>query len=431
MIRLNTKIPGPKSAKVLDKLKKINGGWGVPYPLVQVSKGVKGKGCYCYDLDGNIFLDFASQIASNPLGYNHPVLSAVVKKYAGSGAPVKFAGQDFSVEEHLDLLEELTSISPNGMKTAFVINSGAEAVENATKIVMRNRKKAKFSVSVDGSFHGRTLGALSLHHSNPLHRKGYMLLPNKMLPFNDSAGEVLEGVIKKYGAESVAFVIIEHLQGEGGYRIPSDKMVKGLRSTCKKHGIPYVADEVQSGIGRTGKWWAFEHYGIKPDIFSSAKALQVGAVVANKNVFPGESGAISTTWGGGQILDLALGAKIIEVMKKDKLLSNINRMGSEIKKRLSEIDRFLNVRGRGLMIACDLSSRRVRDDMIIECVRNGLLILGAGEKSIRVIPPYIIGNKEIDEGMVVLEKASKTVCGKGFKHSGKICNYLGCGDSAS
>lgn len=427
MIKLKTSIPGPKSSRILGKLEKKNGGWGVPYPLV-FAKG-KGKGVYCGDIDGNVFLDFACQIASNPLGYNHPGLVGVVKKYA-KYHPVKYAGQDFTVEGHLELIEELISISPKGMNAAFIVNSGAEAVENAIKICMRRRPKKKFSVSVSGAFHGRTLGALSLHHSNPLHRKGYVLEPNIEIPFGESAGEALDKIINKHGAGAVSFVILEHMQGEGGYRIPPMKMVKGLRRITKKHGIPYIADEVQAGMGRTGRWWAFEHYGIKPDVFSSAKALQVGACVANKNMFPKEAGAISSTWGGGPIIDMALGVKTIEIIKKEKLLERNRKMGDYIMKNLNDLD-LEEVRGGGLMIAFDLPNKKTRDNVIVECVREGLLVLGTGEKSIRVIPPYIIREEEADEGLAVIEKAVKAVSKKGFKHRGKICDYMGCGESVS
>ncbi|MDP4039496.1 MAG: aspartate aminotransferase family protein [Candidatus Pacearchaeota archaeon] len=424
MIKIKTQIPGKKSARILDGLKKRNGGWAVPHPIV--FSGV-GNGSYFKDIDGNVFLDFASQIASNPLGYNHPALNELIRKYNES--PVKYAGQDFCVPEHLELIEKLIGISPSGMDTAFLINSGAEAVENAIKIAMYNRKKKKFSVSVDGAFHGRTLGALSLHHSKPMQREGFILEPNKKLPFDDSAGDELKELIKRNGAEKIGFVILEHFQGEGGYRMPSMKMVKDLNKICRENGIPYIADEVQAGMGRTGKFWSFEHYGIKPDVFSSAKALQVGAVVANKKWFP-PPGGISSTWGGGSRIDMALGIKTIEIIKKEKLLQKNRVNGEYLLKGLEKIG-FENVRGRGLMCAFDLNSERERDNFIIECLKRGLVLLGAGEKSVRVIPPYVIGKKEIDEALSVMEKAYRVVSERGFKHKGKICDFMGCGRSGS
>ncbi len=422
MIKLKTKIPGARSSKILEELKARNGGWNVPHPLVFSGRG---KGAYCEDIDGNVFLDFASQVASNPLGYNHPELIDVVRK-CKKISPVKYAGQDFAVEEHLELIKKLLEISPRGMNSAFLINSGAEAVENAGKICMWKRQNAKFSVSFEGAFHGRTLGALSLHHSRPLHREGFPLLQNKELPFNDSASEVLKNMIKRYGADTISFVILEHLQGEGGYRIPNNKMVLGVRSVCKEHGIPYIADEVQAGLGRTGKWWAFEHYNITPDVFSSAKALQVGAVVANRKMFPGKPGIISSTWGGGHVLDMMIGMKIIDIIKRDKLLGRNKKMGDYIVKRLGEIHGISGQRGLGLMCAFDLSNSGLRDNVVIECARLGLLVLGAGEKSIRLIPSYIISEKEIDEALSVIERAVKTCSKSRFSHKGKICDFMGC-----
>jgi 4-aminobutyrate aminotransferase len=426
MIKLKTKIPGRKSRKILDGLKKKNGGWGVPHPLV-FSGG--GKGAYCEDIDGNVFLDFASQIASNPMGYNHKELNEVVKKY--SKFPVKYAGQDFTIEEHLEFIESVLGISPKGMNAMFLVNSGAEAVENAIKICMKKRKKMKFSVSMEGAFHGRTLGALSLHHSKKLHRNGFILEPNKKLPWSDDAGSKLKKLVKTYGAEKIGFVILEHFQGEGGYRIPSKKMIKELRGICKKNGIPYIADEVQAGMGRTGKWWAFEHYGIKPDVFSSAKALQVGAVISSKKMFPKEAGAISSTWGGGHKLDLAIGMKTIEIIKRDKLLRRNVKMGNYLMGELKKIENVNNVRGRGLMIAFDLKNGKERDDFIIECVKKGLIVLGAGEKSIRVIPPFVIEKKDINEGLKVIDNALRVCCKDGFKHKGDICDFMGCGDEGT
>ena len=158
---------------------------------------------------------------------------------------------------------------------------------------------------------------------------------------------------------------MEHFQGEGGYRIASEKMVKDVFSICKKYEIPYIADEVQSGMGRTGKFWSFEHYGIKPDVFSAAKALQVGAVVSSKRNFPSEAGAISSTWGGGSRIDLALGIKTIEIIKKKKLLQKNRINGEYLQKELREIGAE-NVRGKGLMIGFDLENESQRDNLIIE-----------------------------------------------------------------
>lgn len=425
MIKINTEIPGPKSLKITEHLRNVNGAWAVPFPFVH---SFKGEGVYCEDIDGNRFLDFGSQIATNPFGYNHSEMLDVVKKYSARH-PLKYAGQDFIVPEHGQLLDELISISPKGMDAGFLVNSGAEAVENAIKLCMHHRPGMKFSASFDGAFHGRTLGALSLHHSKAVHRHGYLLESNHELPFDDSASEVLHNLIAQYGKESIGFVILEHLQGEGGYRIPSSVMVKKLFTLTRKYNIPYIADEVQAGMGRTGKWWSFEHYGIKPDVFSVAKALQVGAVIAPKKDFPPEHGSISSTWGGGGVLDMALGMKTIEIIKRDNLIVRNTKMGNKITSGLRKIDSIDNVRGRGLMIGFDLPDSGTRDTFVIEALRKGLIVLGAGDHSIRVIPPYIIDQKEIDEGLRVIEEVSAKVTSRGFESHGKICDFMDCGQS--
>jgi 4-aminobutyrate aminotransferase len=240
-----------------------------------------------------------------------------------------------------------------------------------------------------------------------VHSKGFWQYPSHRIPFNDCAPDKLEQLIKREGGdENLAFVIIETVQGEGGYRIASKKMVKGIRKLTKEHGIPLICDEVQSGMGRTGKWWAFEHYGIKPDVLTSAKALQVGVVVAGKSMFPDEPGSISSTWGGGHILDLAMGLETIRTIKKDKLLENCTKMGNylvnELKKLEMTCQHIENPRGLGLMCAFDLHTKEMRDHMHARMLERGLVSLGAGHNSIRLIPPYIVTKKEIDEAILVI-----------------------------
>ena len=206
-------------------------------------------------------------------------------------------------------------------------------------------------------------------------------------------------------------------------------MVKDLRRITKENGIPYISDEIQAGMGRTGRWWAFEHYGVIPDVFTSGKALQVAAVVARKSRFPNEKGAISSTWGGGHIIDLAMGMKTIEVIKKDKLLQRNIRMGKYCMKALKEIKGIANQRGRGLMLAFDLPTPKIRDNIIVECAKNGLILLGCGTRSIRVIPPYVVEEKDVDTAMEIIKKAMKRTGGVGFAHKGKICDFIECGKS--
>ncbi|MDD5172350.1 MAG: aminotransferase class III-fold pyridoxal phosphate-dependent enzyme [Candidatus ainarchaeum sp.] len=424
MIKLETSIPGPKSLRILKGLKDKNGGWSVSYPLVFSGKG---EGPYCEDIDGNVFLDFASQIASNPLGYNHPELLETLKSYSGR-SPIKYAGQDFAVREHLKMIEEITDIAPRGFDSAFLINSGAEAVENAMKICMRKRPGTKFGISMEKGWHGRTLGALSLTNSNYVHKKGYMRLPMVRLPYNENAAERLEKLLRtEASADEIGFVMLEHVQGEGGYNIAPKKMVEDLRRITHQNKIPYIADEVQSGMGRTGKWWAFEHYGISPDVFTSAKALQVAAVVAPHSMFPHEAGAISSTWGGGQVIDMALGISTIEIIKKDKLLAKNARMGKYLLGLIQDMKGVSNQRGLGMMLAFDVASAHMRDNLIAECVARGLLVLGCGSKSVRLIPPYVITEDDADIAISIIEASLKRITAHGFSHHGAICDFIHCG----
>ena len=203
-------------------------------------------------------------------------------------------------------------------------------------------------------------------------------------------------------------------------------MLIDIRKITKQHNIPLISDEVQSGMGRTGKWWAIENFNVIPDVISAAKALQVGAIIANKKFTP-EPGAISSTWGGGHILDLALGLETIKIIKRKKLLNNIKNMGNYLSKRLNELN-VKNQRGIGLMQAFDLENKETRDNIIIECLKNGLVLLGCGHNGIRLIPPYIISKTEIDQAIEILEKSIKKCSNKLFKHQGAICNYMNCGD---
>ena len=423
--KIVTTIPGPKSQKVLDTLKKINIGYNDPYPFVHSGEG---SGCYFKDIDGNVFIDFASQIASNPLGYNHPDMVEVVKQFKTH--PVKYAGQDFTVREQVALLEELLSITPKDISMGFLANSGAEAVENCIKLALRKQKQAKFGISFEGAFHGRTLGALSCTNSKPVQKKNFLFIPMRRVPYDENAVEIIQKMVKREcSPEEIGFIIIEPVQGEGGYRVAPKKLMKELRAFTKTYDIPLICDEVQSGMGRTGQWWAFQHFGIAPDIMSSAKALQVGAALAHKK-FRVEPGTISSTWGGGHTIDMALGLKTIQIIKQQNMLSHISKIGQYLMKRLCEVPHhhMLNRRGFGLMAAFDLPTRAARNNVIVECVRNGLILLGCGEKGIRIIPPYIVTEEEIDAAILIIEKAVRHASESSFTHRGKICDYLTCGE---
>jgi len=395
--------PGPRADKVVSYMKKYGIQSTFTYPLVVAN----GSGCYIQDVDGNVFLDFTSNIGSCPLGYSHPAVLEVLQLYANNGAH-KIAGQDFYSEEHAEIARSILSIAPENFK-AFFINSGAEAVENAIKLAYRARGPLP-AISCYGAFHGRTLGALTFTYSKPVQKKNFPEFPVKRVKFCTRDDDASIDDIKKIVSESpdIAFILTEVVQGEGGYYVASKKFIANLYKAANEYGIPLIIDEVQSGIGRTGEWWAFQHYGIVPSIMSVAKALQVGATLFHEKFDPGESGAVSSTWGGGHRIDMAVGARIIEVMKKDKLLYNAKKMGSMLLKMMQELvgkKGIIDVRGLGLMIGIEYETKQGRDKLIQEAFRNGLLLLPAGEKSMRIAPPLIITEKQINEGLEIFGKS--------------------------
>ena len=396
-----TNIPGPKSRKLVDEFKNITYDSTFTYPLVTKT----GRGCIIEDIDGIEFLDFTSNIGSCPLGYSYPDILDVIKEYSSSERGVhKIAGQDFYCEEHFDIASKLLSISKKNSKV-FFINSGAEAVENALKIAYK-KMGPLIGISCNGDFHGRTLGALSFTMSKDIQKTNFPELPVKRIKFctSDSDPEInqLESLIKEY---KVAFIITEIIQGEGGLNVASKLFIHHIRKLADEYKVPLIFDEVQSGMGRTGKWWAYEHYGVEPDIMTVAKALQVGATVYDKGYDPPEPGVLSSTWGGGSRIDMAIGTKIIEIILKNNLLSNSQKIGDVLLKNFVDIDGInglIDARGIGLMIGLEFDTKVTRDFIVNSLFKKGLLILPAGMKSIRIMPPLIINEEEAMKGFSLI-----------------------------
>ena len=396
-----TNIPGPKSRKLVDEFKNITYDSTFTYPLVFKT----GRGCVIEDIDGIEFLDFTSNIGSCPLGYSYPDILDVIKEYSSSERGVhKIAGQDFYCEEHFDIASKLLSISKKNSKV-FFINSGAEAVENAIKIAYK-KMGPLIGISCNGDFHGRTLGALSFTMSKEIQKTNFPELPVKRIKFctSDSDPEInqLESLIKEY---KVAFIITEIIQGEGGLNVASKLFIHHIRKLADEYKVPLIFDEVQSGMGRTGKWWAYEHYGVEPDIMTVAKALQVGATVYDKGYDPSEPGVLSSTWGGGSRIDMAIGTKIIEIILKNNLLSNSQKIGDVLLKNFVDIvgiNGLIDARGIGLMIGLEFDTKVTRDFIVNSLFKKGLLILPAGMKSIRIMPPLIINEEEAMKGFSLI-----------------------------
>jgi 4-aminobutyrate aminotransferase len=399
--KINTLLPGPKATKIINIIKEISYDSTFTYPLVIAS----GRNCIIKDIDGNAFLDFTSNIGTCPLGYSHSEIIEVLKEDSKNGIH-KIAGQDFYCEEHAKIAQKVASIVPKNFKT-FFINSGAEAVENAIKIAYKKMGPLP-GVSCTNAFHGRTLGALSFTFSKPIQKANFPELPVKKIKFciNDNDVEI-DSIERLLRENKIAFILSEVIQGEGGCNVASKQFIKNLRKFANQYGVPLILDEVQSGMGRTGKWWAFEHYEVKPNIMSIAKALQVGVTAYDKIFDPVERGVLSSTWGAGSRIDMAVGTKIIDVINHDRLLSNATIRGDTLKKGLKEMvgkKGIIDVRGIGLMIGIEFDTIERRDNKLIELFKKGLLLLSAGQKTMRVMPPLTIGEEEVQKALVIMNE---------------------------
>ncbi len=396
-----------KSLSIVKKINKLVYNSTFVYLLVIKD----GQGCYLEDVDGEQYLDFTSNIASCPLGYNHPELNEIIKRYVGTGAH-KIAGQDFYCEEHCQLAEKLLSIS-NPNSKVFFINSGAEAVENAIKLAYR-RNGPLPGIACINAFHGRTLGALAFTFSKDVQKINFPELPAKRIKFCISDDDPEIDIIQKIASEyKLSFIIIELIQGEGGVNVASKKFVNNLYKASIKYDIPLIIDEVQSGLGRTGKWWTYQYYDIKPAIVTIAKALQVGAVVFEKKFEPSKPGVLSSTWGGGSRIDMAIGIKTLDIIRKGKILEKVNESGKFLTKCLNDLknryDTIIDVRGLGLMLGVEFNKKEIRNDVIKRLFKNKLLVIPSGIKTIRIFPPLVITDEEISKGLDIFEKVLKEI----------------------
>ena len=382
-------------------------------------------GPFCTDVDGNVLMDFTSHVAAAPFGYNNPKIMDRLEEF-DLVDPSKIAGQDFyasgggSPEDpdtptSTQLLDRLTDLTEHyDLDTVFLSNTGAEAVENAIKICYANRGHRAFTF--DGAFHGRTLGALSLNRSKTVHRKGYPELGGVVsAPYCSCEGEctcgwkttgpagnvVADKLHPERGVidpEEVAYLIMEPQQGEGGYRVPNDDFIADVVDIQQTYDIPVISDEIQAGLGRTGELWGVDHTDLDPDVITSAKGLRVGATVANEDLFPSETGRLSSTWGAGDIVAAAQGVATIDAITSDGVLDNVTARGRQVKDILHDADPEYveDVRGRGLMLAVEFDTKARREAVVHACLERGLLVLGCGYKTLRLLPPLDVTEREID-----------------------------------
>jgi 4-aminobutyrate aminotransferase len=408
---LVTELPGPEAKALIDRDLAVSSP-SMPrvYPLVPR----RAAGCVIEDVDGNRFLDLNAGIAVNATGHSHPHVVDAIE--AQARAFLHYCSSDFYPPVYGELCERLAELAPLGGQPArvFLGNSGTEVVEGAIKLA-RYHTGRQAIIAFLGSFHGRSLGSLSLTASKARYRAQFgPLLPGVFhAPFGEAGLEHIEQVIFKHLAvpEEFAAIVVEPVQGEGGYVVPPDGFLAALRDLCDRHGILLVADEVQSGVGRTGTMWAIEHEGVAPDILLAGKGLAsglpLGAIVARADVMTWPAGAHGSTFGGNPVSCAAALATLDLV--ESQLARNAREMGERLRTALMTVadDQPLltGVRGRGLMIGLDFPDHATAHAVEQAAFLRGVLPLTCGESSLRLAPPLVINAEQVDRAAAVLGEA--------------------------
>ena len=361
---------------------------------------VKGKGCYCFDADGNKILDMFPGWAVSGIGHCHPKVVAAIRKQAGELLHI----DNTLYSEPQGILAKLLSERAFGGKS-FFCNSGAEANEAALKLARLYASGGKYKfITAEGSFHGRTFATLTAT-AQPKHHEGLLpLLPGFVyVPFNDI--KALESAF----SDEVAAVMVEPIQGEGGINVATKEYLQAIRRLCDEKGAVMILDEVQTGIGRTGKWFAYQHFDVEPDIMTMAKALgggvAIGAMMAKEEIAASLVPGKHASTFGGNCLACAAAIAVIEAIEEDNLLENAASVGQYAKEKLSELKQkhFIidHVRGIGLMIGVQLKSPG--KEIVEKCLEKGLRINCAHESVLRFMPPMIVTKKEIDQAVDILD----------------------------
>jgi 4-aminobutyrate aminotransferase len=413
--------PGPKAQEWLQRdAARVSPSYTRVYPLVVE----RASGCVVQDVDGNLFLDLTAGIAVTATGHCHPQIVAAIRQQ--SERLIHMSGTDFYYPQQAELAERLARLTPgDGPKKVFFCNSGAEAIEAALKLVRWHTRRPRV-LALLGAFHGRTYGAMSLSASKAVHRRGFAPLVPEIhhVPFPRTCPEggwcrqtcrwveELEMTLLRRLAppEEVAAIFIEPIQGEGGYHLWPAGCLPALRKLCDRYGILLVADEVQSGMGRTGRMFALEHYGVAPDIVCLAKGiasgLPLGAVVAKAAIMDWPAGSHASTFGGNPVA-CAAALTTLDLLEKE-YLSNAVARGEQLRaglQNLAERHPILHhVRGLGLMLAVDLPTPELRDRFLQLAFRHGLLLLGCGEAALRFCPPLCITAEQINVALRLLDE---------------------------
>jgi 4-aminobutyrate aminotransferase len=410
---LRTELPGPKAREVLERDGKITSP-SLPraYPLVPR----RGTGSVIEDVDGNLFLDFNAGIAVNSTGHAHPKVVQAVQRQAED--LLHYSASDFFLPIYSQMCQALAKTAPmSGPVRVFLSNSGAEAVEGAMKLV-RHASGRPYIIGFHGAFHGRSYGALTLTASKAKYHQGFgPLLPGVLhVPFGtDETFTALDIIFEQQVSPSeVAAIFVEPIQGEGGYRVPQAGWLAKLREVCDKHGILLVADEVQSGMGRTGKMWAIEHAGVEPDVLISAKGiasgLPLGAFMAREEIMMSwPMGAHGSTYGGSPV-PCAAGIATLEVIQGEGLLENAQTVGRFLLEGLAELqkrfpEQVTDVRGVGLMIGVEFASDELADAVQTAAFERGLLVLECGASTIRMSPPLVVSTEQAETALRLFAEA--------------------------
>ena len=434
---VRTSLPGPKAKAIVDRDRAYTShAYLKEYPLVIA----RGEGVMIEDVDGNRFLDFMSGIAVSSTGYGHPRVIAAVQEAAARFLHI--CGSDFYFEGMAALCERLARLAPgDSPKRVFLTNSGTEATEGAIKLA-RHATRRTAIIAFKGAFHGRTTGALALTSSKARQHSGFGPLlpdvhhvsyPNRYrAPAGTSDAALIAATISEIeddlftrhlDPKDVAALFVEPIQGEGGYLFPPDGFLRALRELCDRHGILLVFDEIQCGVGRTGRMWACEHEGVEPDIMLSAKGLgsgmPIGAFIARESIDDWKGGAHGSTFGGNPVCCAA--ALTTLDLVEGGLMANAERLGARLisgVRRLAERYEVIgDVRGRGLMVGMELvkdrASREADPDasrrLVQTAFQRGLLLLGCGKSVVRVAPPLVIDEVDIDRGLELLGEVLATL----------------------
>ena len=415
-----TELPGPRARAhvVFDEI------WTSPslpraYPIVPV----RGDGMTVEDIDGNLFLDFAAGIAVNSTGHSHPQVVAAIKEQAAE--LIHFSASDFYLPIYPEVCRELARIAPiSGRSRVYLGNSGTEVVEASIKLA-RFATKRPYVVAFLGAFHGRTYGSVSLTASKAKYHAGFgPLLPGV---FHAPYGRVedlrwFDDVLfdKLAPASEVAAIIVEPIQGEGGYIVPEDGFLQGLRGICDEHGILLIADEIQSGAGRTGRMWAIEHWGVEPDILLTAKGIAsgmtLGAMVARAELLETwGAGAHGSTYGGNPVA-CAAALATIELLEGG-LVANASARGDQALTELAKLRSrhpalVRDVRGKGLMLGIEFDTAEHAEEVQWQAFQKGLLVLECGKSSVRMSPALTVTEAEMTTGLRLFAESVAAIAGE-------------------